>query len=105
MSLLPLTPINLVCFLSLFTLSFKNSWLPFQYLMTLFFISLLVKDLNSLDLGDKYWRPWSKPILPLNLLKELLPPTPLAFSKTLTENFLFNLLDIVAPDIPDPITA
>ena len=44
-------------------------------------------------------------MLSLNLLKELLPPTPLAFSKTLTEYFLFNLLDIVAPDIPDPITA
>jgi hypothetical protein len=44
-------------------------------------------------------------MLPLNLLKELLPPTPLAFSKTLIEYFFFNLLDIVAPDIPDPITA
>ena len=33
----------------------------------------------------KYWRPWLKPILPLYRLKELLPPTPLALSKTLTE--------------------
>ena len=31
--------------------------------------NLLVNILNSFDLGDKYWRPWSKPILPLYLLK------------------------------------
>ena len=71
--------------------------------ITLFFMRVLVSDLNSFDLGDKYWRPWSNPIFPSYLLKELLPPAPFALSYKQSLYFLFKKFAIVDPDIPDPM--
>ena len=105
MALLPFLPIILICFLFSLIFSFKKRWLPGHFFKIFFKIKLSTNLLNLMFFGEIYWAPWSKLFLRLNFLFDALPPAPLALSYTSTIYFLLRWFAIVAPDMPEPITA